>query len=74
MDEFIIQIFHVELFGSSPDITILIPISLLVSINTSYADIGSDVELSLLVEKGHYVLLDDVGARPPHFIYLILLD
>lgn len=52
----------------------MIPVPFLISVDACYTDVRSDVELALLVEKGHDVLLDDVGTSSPHFIRFILFD
>jgi hypothetical protein len=69
--EFIIEVLHIELFGSSADVPILEPIALLVPIHTCYADIHSNIELSLLVQKRHYVLLNYMRTRPTLLVRLL---
>lgn len=74
MDEFVIEIFHVEFFGSSADVAILIPVTFLISVDASHADVRSDVEFAFLVEEWHNVLLDDVGTSSPHFVSFVAFD
>ncbi len=71
---FVVKIFHVELLGSCSNIAILEPISFLVAIETGDDNVGSDVELSLLIQKRHDILLYDMCPWAPHFIRLLLLD
>lgn len=49
----------------------MVPVHFLVAINAGQADIGADVELPLLVEEGHDVLLDDMSSRTALFIRLL---
>lgn len=74
MNELIVKILHIELLGSCADVTVLIPVPFLISVDACHADVGADIELAFLVEEGHDVLLDDVGASPAHFIHLVTLD
>lgn len=46
------KIFHIELLAGSPDIAILIPITLETAIDTSQENIGSNIKLSFLIEEG----------------------
>lgn len=73
MNEFVIKIFHIKLLRCSSQITILIPISFLISIDTCQNDICSDIKLSFLVKERHNVLLDDMGSRSTQFVYFLLL-
>jgi len=73
MYKFIIQIFHVKLFGSSSDISILEPITLLLSIYTRDANIRTNIKLSFLIQKRHNVLLNYMSSRTTHLIYFLLL-
>lgn len=68
MNESIVKVLHVEFFGSCADVTVLVPIPFLVAVDTSDADIGSDVEFSFLIKEGHDVLLNDMSARATHFV------
>lgn len=74
MYKLVIEILHIELLGSCANVTILIPVSFLIAVDACHAYVGPDVEFAFLVKEGHYVLLDDVGARPAHFVNLITLD
>lgn len=71
MYELIVEILHVELLGCSSDVSILKPISLLLPIYACNANVGANVEFSLLIQKGHYIFLDDVGSWTTHFIYFL---
>jgi hypothetical protein len=66
--EFVVEVFHVELLGGCSDVAVLVPVALLIAVDAADADVGADVELPLLVEEGHDVLLDDVGARTALFV------
>lgn len=60
MDELILQVFQAELLAGSSDVSLLVPVSLYYSVNGGDEDVASDVELSLVVEKGVLeVSLDD---------------
>lgn len=74
MDEFVIEIFHVEFFGGSTDISVLIPVTFLISVDARHTDIGSDVEFAFLVEEWHDVFLDDVGTSSTHFVSFVAFD
>lgn len=74
MDELVVKIFHVELFGSCANVSVLVPVAFLIAVDACHADVGTNVELAFLVEEGHYVLLDDVGASSAHFVHLVALD
>jgi len=71
MDKLIVQVFHVELFRCGSNVSILVPISLLISIDACHADVSPNVKLSLLVEERHDVLLDDVSSWSSHLVHLI---
>lgn len=74
MNELVVKILHIELLGSCPNVSILIPVPFLISVDAGHADVGADIELAFLVEEGHDVLLDDVGTSPAHFVHLVTLD
>jgi len=74
MNKFIIQIFHVKLFRSSSYIAILKPIAFLIAIYACNTNIGSNIEFSFLVEKGHYILLNYMGSNSSHFIDFIFFN
>ena len=66
------KILHVELFAGCSDVAVLIPVSLLVPIHTRQQDVCADIEFSLLVEEGHYVLLQDVSPWSAQFVDFVL--
>lgn len=74
MYKFIIQVFHVELFGCSSDVAVLVPISLLVAIDARDANVRPDIKLSLLIEERHDVLLDYVSSWSSHLVDSISFD
>jgi len=69
--EFVVEILHVELLGGSADVAILIPVPLLVAVAAVDADVGTNVEFAFLVEEGHDVLLDYVGAWTSLFVHCV---
>jgi len=74
VNEFVVEVFHVELFRSSPDVSVLEPIAFLVSIDASQTHVASNVELSLLVKERHDVLLHNVSTRAPQSINFFSLN
>lgn len=58
----VVQVFHVELLRSSSYVSILKPISFLVSVYACQTYIAPDIELSFLIKERHNVLLDDMCA------------
>ena len=63
MDKLIVEIFHVELLGSSSYVAILEPIAFLMSVDARQANVASNVKFPLLVKERHDVLLHYVGSR-----------
>lgn len=74
MNELVIKILHIELLGCSTNVSVLIPVPFLISVDACHADVGADIKLAFLVEEGHDVLLDDVGTSSAHFVHLVTLD
>ena len=74
MDKLVVEIFHIEFFGGRADVAVLIPVTFLIPVDASHANVRPDVELALLVEKRHDVLLNDVRASSAHFVSLVTLD
>lgn len=72
MNKLVVQIFHVELFRGRSDIPILVPIPFLIAVNAGEAYVTPYIELAFLIEKRHDILLNDVGARPTHFVCGVL--
>ena len=76
--KFIVQIFHVKLFRSSSNVTILKPVAFLMTINTSKTDIASNIKLSFLIKERHNVLLYNMSSWSPQsvnfFSFYLLLD
>jgi hypothetical protein len=71
VDEFIVEVFHVELLGSRTDVAVLIPVTFLIAVAAVDTYIGTNVEFTLLVQEGHYVLLNYVGAGSALFVYSV---
>lgn len=74
MYKFIVEIFHVKLFGSCSYVPILVPITFLVTVYTCQAYIATDIKFAFLIEEGHNVLLKDMGTRSTHLIDCIFTD
>jgi hypothetical protein len=74
VDELVVKVLHVELLRGSADVTVLVPVALLVAIDARDENIGTNVEFPLLVEEGHNVLLNYVSTGPAHLVDLVLLD
>lgn len=74
MYELVVEIFHIEFFRGSSNVSVLKPIPFLIAIDASNADVRSNIEFSLLVEERHNVLLDDMSAWPSHFVDLIFFN
>lgn len=68
MDEPVVEILHIEFFGSCADVSILVPIAFLVAVDAGDTDIGSNIEFTFLVEEGHYVLLNYMSPRATHLV------
>lgn len=64
MDELVIQILHVELLRSRTDIPVLEPVPFLIPVYARQTHIATDIELSLLIQEWHDVLLHNVGSLP----------
>lgn len=52
----------------------MIPVTFLISVDASHADVRSDVEFAFLVEEWHDVFLDDVGTSSAQFISFVAFD
>ncbi len=63
MNESISKVFHIELFASCSNVTILIPISFHTPIDWCDQNVSSDIKFSLLIQKRNDVLLNDVSSR-----------
>ncbi len=74
MYKLIVEILHIELLRSGSYVAVLEPIPLLVSVDAGQADVASDIELSLLVEEGHDVLLHYVCSGTTKGVHFFSLD
>ena len=76
VDEFIVEVLHIELLAGGADVTVLVPVALEMPVETGHYHVSAYVELAFLVEEWVYVLLDDMGAGaslavhslPPHYL------
>lgn len=74
VNKLVIKVLHVELLRSSTDVAILIPVPFLIAVRTADANVRPNVELSLLIQEGHYVLLDDMSTRATLFVHCVCSD
>lgn len=74
VDVLIVEVFHVELFGSRADVPVLKPVTLLLSVKARHKDVASDIKLALLIQEWHNIFLDYVSPCPAELVYLIALD
>jgi hypothetical protein len=63
VDGSILEVLGRELLGGRPYVPLLVPVSSDVSVSRRHQDVATNVELPFVVEEGHQVSLDDVGAR-----------
>ncbi len=61
--KFVVKAFHVELLRSSSNVTILEPITFLMSIYTCKTDITPNVKFSFLIKERHNILLNNVSSQ-----------
>lgn len=74
VDHLVRQILEVEFLACRADVPFLKPVALSDAVGRCQADVCSDVELSLVIEERHNVLLKNVSTRPAHRVCLFFVD
>ena len=72
MNVLILQVFRVEHFGGCPAVAFFVPVGPQLAIDHCHQHVAANVELPLIVEKGHQVLLDDEPRQ--RLLHLLLQD